>query len=120
MPHALLPLQGIQNEVCSGKRPMDLLTVQSALDRGDVESIKVGEENCGELALQPGTGAYSAEEFDRAAFDIANFLHYVGDPTRAERESLGWYVIGFLVILLVLAYFLNRNYWKDVPKSISA
>lgn len=118
MPHALLPLQGIQEEVCFGNRPIDLLDVQTALEQDRVESIKDGGiENCGELSLIPGSGMYSTEEYEQAAFDIANFLHYVGDPTRAEREALGKYVIGFLLILLVLAYFLNRNYWTDVKKN---
>lgn len=118
MPHAMLSLQGIQEEVCVGNRPIDLLDVQTALEQDRVESIKEGGiENCGELSLIPGSGMFSAVEYEQAAFDIANFLHYVGDPTRAEREALGKYVIGFLLILLVLAYFLNRNYWTDVKKN---
>ena len=118
MPHALLPLQGIQEEVCRGNRPIDLLDVQPALEQNRVESIKEGgPENCEELSLIPGSGTFSTEEYEQAAFDLANFLHYVGDPTRAEREALGKYVIGFLLILLVLAYFLNRNYWTDVKKN---
>jgi len=97
MPHAMLSLQGIQEEVCIGNRPIDLLDVQTALEQDRVESIKDGGvENCGELSLIPGSGMYSTEEYEQAAFDIANFLHYVGDPTRAEREALGKYVIGFL------------------------
>ncbi|MCY4128698.1 MAG: cytochrome c1 [Gammaproteobacteria bacterium] len=118
MPHAMLSLQGIQEEVCIGNRPIDLLDVQTALEQDRVESIKEGGvENCGELSLIPGSGMFSVEEYEQAAFDIANFLHYVGDPTRAEREALGKYVIGFLLVLLVLAYFLNRNYWTDVKKN---
>ena len=118
MPHVMLSLQGIQEEVCIGNRPIDLLDVQTALEQDRVESIKEGGvENCAELSLIPGSGTFSVEEYEQAAFDIANFLHYVGDPTRAEREALGKYVIGFLLILLVLAYFLNRNYWTDVKKN---
>ncbi len=118
MPHAMLTLQGIQEEVCFGNRPIDLLDVQPALAQDRVDSLKDGgAENCSELSLIPGSGVFSTEEYDQAAFDIANFLHYVGDPTRAEREALGKYVIGFLLILLVLAYFLNRNYWTDVKKN---
>lgn len=118
MPHALLPLQGVQKEVCEGKRPIDILKVQNLIEQDRVEDIKAGGvENCGFLELEEGTGLYGADQFDQAAFDIANFLHYVGDPTRSEREELGRYVIAFLVVLLILAYFLNRNYWKDVKKS---
>ncbi len=117
MPHALLPLQGTQEEVCFGKRPVSLLDAQTAIEQDRVASLKEGGlDNCSSLSLQSGSGIYDAEQFEQAAFDIANFLHYVGDPSRLEREALGKYVIGFLFILLILAYFLNRNYWKDVTK----
>lgn len=118
MPHVLLPLQGIQDEVCYGKRPVDLLSGRNAISQNRVASLKSGGlENCSDLKLRSGTGMYDETEFQQAAFDLANFLHYVGEPTRVEREALGKWVIGFLVILLVLAFFLNRNYWKDVKKS---
>ena len=120
MPHALLPLQGIQDEVCYGTRPIDLLhDIPIIRDEGTAlqEFRESGPQLCPDLELRAGTGMYSVEEFQQAAFDIANFLHYVGDPTREEREQLGVYVILFLLVLLVLAYFLNRNYWKDVPKT---
>ena len=107
MPHVLLPLQGIADEVCIGMKAKDILDGSSIIgvDR---------EPNCPEVKTRPGTGLYSDEEFHQAAYDIANFLHYVGEPTRQERYSLGWKVLIFLLVLYVLAYFLNRNYWKDV------
>lgn len=118
MPNAMLSLQGIQNEVCSGERQLDLLHDMAIFDQNRREEYnETAPLQCYELELVPNTGKYSTEEFERAAFDIANFLHYVGDPTRQEREQLGVYVIIFLLVLLVLAYFLNRNYWKDIPKS---
>lgn len=118
MPHALLTLQGIQDEVCYGKRPVDLLRAKAAIEQDRVDSLKAGGlDNCSDLKLRTGTGMYDEVEYQQAAFDIANFLHYVGDPSRTEREALGKWVIGFLVVLLVLAFFLNRNYWKDVKKS---
>ena len=118
MPHVLLPLQGVQQAVCEGNRPIDILKVQSLVEQGRIDTVKEsGPENCHRLELEEGTGLYSEEEMHQAAFDIANFLHYVGDPTRQERETLGVYVIAFLLVLLVLAYFLNRNFWQDVKKS---
>ena len=110
MPHVLLPLQGINERVCEGKQSLDLL-------EGVPSDLSIRTENCFDVSLKPNAGLYSVEEFDQAAFDIANFLHYVGDPTRAEREALGGYVITFLIVLLILAYLLNRNYWKDVHES---
>ncbi|MBV1906747.1 MAG: cytochrome c1 [Pseudomonadales bacterium] len=92
MPHALLELQGIQRENCG--------TVAGA--------------ECLELKLEEGTGAYNAEQYDQAVYDIVNFLDYVGDPSRLDRERIGIYVLLFLVILGVFTYLLNREFWKDI------
>ena len=56
----------------------------------------------------------SAEEYDQAAYDIANFLHYVGEPGRQKRQEIGIWVLAFLAGLFVLATLLNREYWKDI------
>lgn len=61
-----------------------------------------------------GSGSMSAEEFDKAVGDLVNFLAYVGEPAKAYRMTLGWYVLGFLLILLIPAYRLKKEYWKDV------
>ena len=46
--------------------------------------------------------------------DLVNFLVYVGEPVQLERQQLGKYVIFFLLIFLVIAYLLKKEYWKDV------
>ena len=121
MPHVLLPLQGITEEVCYGYQSIEildrLLEFDAAAAEGNEESLdrmQGREPNCPEIRTLPGSGLYDEEQFDQAAFDLANFLHYVSDPTRQERKALGTYVLAFLFILLVLAYFLNREYWKDI------
>ena len=66
------------------------------------------------LEVEEGSGSFSTGEFDDAVYDLVNFLYYVGEPTRLERERLGVYVLLFLGLLFVFAYLLNREYWKDV------
>ena len=119
MPHVLLPLQGIPNEVCEGRQPIDMVALnpRATVPEDEVPGAYGRDENCYDIEVQPGTGVYDEAEFKQAAMDLATFLHYVSDPSRLERESLGVWVIGFLLILLVLAIFLNREYWKDIPKS---
>jgi cytochrome c1 len=41
------------------------------------------------------------EAYDQAVYDVVNFLHYVAEPARMDRERLGIYVLLFLVILYV-------------------
>ena len=54
------------------------------------------------------------EEFDRTVADIVNFLYYIGEPMRAQREYMGFFVLGFLAILFVFVTLLNREYWKKI------
>jgi ubiquinol-cytochrome c reductase cytochrome c1 subunit len=61
-------------------------------------------------------GSMSPEEFDALTTDIVNFLAYAAEPFRVEQHRIGWWVIGFLCILLVLMALLKREYWKDVKK----
>lgn len=65
--------------------------------------------------LQPATGGtMTEEEYDEFVRDLVNFLEYVGEPSKLERESMGYWVIGFLVILFVFSYLLKKEYWRDV------
>ena len=59
-------------------------------------------------------GALKPEEYDQFARDIANFLDYAGEPIKTKRESMGIFVILFLLVFFAFAYLLKREYWKDV------
>jgi len=59
-------------------------------------------------------GSLTTEEYDVVVRDLTNFLEYVGEPSKLERESLGYKVLIFLFIFFIIAYFLKREYWKDV------
>jgi len=59
-------------------------------------------------------GSLSAEEFDGVVRDLVNFLDYIGEPVKAKRITLGKWVIFYLIILFIFAYFLKKEIWKDV------
>ena len=59
-------------------------------------------------------GSMTPEEYDAAMRDLVNFLVYVGEPARLQAEAIAPWVLGFLVILFIFAYLLNKEYWKDV------
>ncbi|MBV1870165.1 MAG: cytochrome c1 [Gammaproteobacteria bacterium] len=54
------------------------------------------------------------EKFKAAVNDLTNYMAYMADPVKVEREELGTKVIIFLLILLIPAYLLKVEYWKDV------
>ena len=96
MPNVLWELQGIQKTV---------LTTVKDHDGTEHKVVKL------ELAE---SGLQSPKEFDRTVRDLVNFLDYMGEPAKYERRQLGTKVILFLVMFLVLAYLLKRDYWKDI------
>jgi ubiquinol-cytochrome c reductase cytochrome c1 subunit len=96
MPHVLWPLQGL------AQPKFRLVTVN-----GRTEQHLVG--------LEPGEpGELGTEEFDAFVRDTVNFLDYMGEPVKAKRESLGIWVILFLLAFWLMAWLLKREYWKDV------
>ncbi len=88
--------------------------------QGSTELIYREEDHDGEVVQVPdriesrGNGELSAEEYDQAVLDLVNFLVYSAEPMKLERQRLGYWVIGFLLILMVFAYFLNKEYWRDI------
>ncbi|KXX65430.1 cytochrome c1 [Marichromatium gracile] len=94
MPHVLGGLQGVQQPVMSEPH-----------DGG--EAIAVGVELVEE-------GTLSTEEYDTMVRDITAFLTYAGEPMKLERQRLGLYVLLFLGVFFLIAYFLKKEYWKDI------
>ena len=46
--------------------------------------------------------------------DLVNFLAYVAEPTKTNRQSLGKQVRGFLLVFVYLVYFLKDKIWKSL------
>jgi ubiquinol-cytochrome c reductase cytochrome c1 subunit len=59
-------------------------------------------------------GTMKPEEYDQFIKDLANFLDYAGEPIKAKRESMGKFVILFLLVFFAFAFLLKKEYWKDV------
>ncbi len=112
MPHVLIELQGVPRKVCKQvpKRTAGGDAARDPLEPGKV----VTEERCGFIEVAEGTGRLSAEEYDQVVYDLTNFLAYVAEPYKDERQRLGVYVLLFLVVLFVFAYLLAREYNKEV------
>ena len=56
----------------------------------------------------------SRTEVQAQARDIVSFLSWVSDPHESERLRLGRYVIGYLILLTILLYFVKKQVWADV------
>jgi ubiquinol-cytochrome c reductase cytochrome c1 subunit len=97
MPHVLWQLQGLQKPVFK----------PGSDGKGGAQVELVGVE-----PMTPGS--MKPEEYDQFVRDITNFLDYAGEPIKAKRQSMGKFVILFLLVFFVFAYLLKKEYWKDV------
>jgi ubiquinol-cytochrome c reductase cytochrome c1 subunit len=104
MPHVLWALQGEQ-----------VLKEVPAMTR-DGKPV-VGEDGQPRkiARLEPLTpGRQSTADYDKTAYDLVNFLVWMGEPTQVERKRLGIWVLFGLTVLVFLSYFLKLAYWKNV------
>ncbi len=60
------------------------------------------------------TDVKAQQQFDKDVASITAFMQYMSDPSASVRQSLGVWVLLFLGILIILAYMLNKQYWKDI------
>jgi|ERR1700689_804902 ubiquinol-cytochrome c reductase cytochrome c1 subunit len=97
MPDVLASLQGLQKPAYKNEKD----------PHGSDKMVLVGVE-----AMTPG--AMKPEEYDQFVRDIANFLDYAAEPIKATRQSMGIFVVLFLLVFFVFAYLLKKEYWKDV------
>jgi ubiquinol-cytochrome c reductase cytochrome c1 subunit len=97
MPHVLVERQGLQKPVFKNESD----------GRGGSSMVLVGVE-----PMTPGS--MKPEEYDQFVRDIVNFLDYAAEPVKAKRQSLGVFVMLFLLVFFVFAYLLKKEYWKDV------
>ncbi len=51
-------------------------------------------------------------ELQTNAAEVAAFLNWAADPHANERRHLGYYVIGYLIVLTGLLYLLKRRIWR--------
>ncbi len=132
MPHVLVDLQGVQEKspelLAIEKRIQDATAAKNkALEMGDSGAaskakteLHFANEDLNKLAKEgkmfviTEPGEMTPTEFDEAMRDLTNFMAYVADPVKEKRETLGVYVMIFLSILMLLAYMMKKEFWRDI------
>lgn len=59
-------------------------------------------------------GKITQAEYDALVGDLVNYLAWMGEPSQSQRKNVGLVVLLFLGIFYVVAFYLKREYWKDV------
>jgi ubiquinol-cytochrome c reductase cytochrome c1 subunit len=99
MPHVMWELQGVR-------------AAKFAEEKDPHDATKTVHVFKGFEQLTPGK--LKSQEFDDAMGDLVAYLQWMGEPAQLERKRIGVWVLMFLAIFTVLAWGLNKAYWKDI------
>ncbi len=59
-------------------------------------------------------GDLEKQQYDDYIRDITNFLVYVAEPAKLVRYNVGIWVLLFTAVFAVVAYYLKKEFWKDI------
>ena len=99
MPHVLWELQGIQRPV------METYTDESGEEHTRIAELELDQ-----------AGTMTPEEYDQMLRDLTSFMVYLAEPAVLKRESLGVWVLLFLVVFTFLSWLLYKEFWRDIKK----
>jgi ubiquinol-cytochrome c reductase cytochrome c1 subunit len=96
MPHVLWQLQGQQ--------------VLKSEEKTDAH----GEKAIVHTLVLEKQGSMTPAEYDAMVADLVNYLAFMAEPAKNLRLHLGLIVLLFLSLMFVVAYYLKKEFWKDV------
>jgi ubiquinol-cytochrome c reductase cytochrome c1 subunit len=130
MPHVLWELQGSRGAIIEEIRSVvdvgtgrptgavRTLTTYDALGRRSETTEKLDSRFVHDATIVRMTpaqgGRLTQAQYDDQIGDLVAYLTYMADPSAQARVRLGVWVLLFLGVFTVLAWWLNREYWKDV------
>ena len=92
MPHVLWSLQG------------EMVPVYKKVDGHDVvDHLQLAKP-----------GSVTLAQYDAMMGDLVNYMVWMGEPAKMQRMQLGLLVLGFLAVFFVVAYYLKKEFWKDI------
>lgn len=59
-------------------------------------------------------GKVSQAEYDSMVGDLVNYLAWMAEPVKSKRMHTGLLVLAFLAVFFVIAYYLKKEFWKDI------
>jgi len=75
---------------------------------------KEGEHEVIERLELAKPGSVTLAEYDAMVGDLVNYLVWMGEPAQLQRKQLGIIVLAFLSVFFVVAYYLKKEFWKDI------
>jgi ubiquinol-cytochrome c reductase cytochrome c1 subunit len=96
MPHVLWQLQGEQ-----------ILKTEDKVDAHGAKSET-------HMLVLDKPGSMTTVEYDETVADLVNYLVFMAEPAKNLRLHLGLVVLLFLGLMFIMAYYLKKEFWKDI------
>ncbi len=97
MPHVLHELQGEMRPVYRTEKD------EAGKDHQVVDHLELAK---------PGKMTHA--EYDGAVADLVNYMAWMGEPAKSQRLHIGLFVVLFLSVFAVVAFYLKKEFWNDV------
>ena len=119
-------------QLAYGVEPPDLSLMVAAREGGSrylydyLAGYYVDEQGAIENRVYPGTrmpdifgisatsDPASRAEIERSVENAVAFLEWAADPNKQKREIVGYFVLGYLVLLTILLYLVKRRIWSTL------
>jgi ubiquinol-cytochrome c reductase cytochrome c1 subunit len=115
MPHVLAELSGTNRLVVAEHKTHEEAQAAALAGKGIV-ALEPGKNHTWvvKTLVVDAPGTLTPAQYREVAADLVNFLSYMAEPTKNKRVSIGLVVLLYLCVLFAFAYWLKREYWKDV------
>ena len=115
MPHVLWELSGVNKLVETEYEDHEKATAAAIAVKGlsAIEPLPGGKYAV--LQVAPDVpGSMNRVQYETFVADLVNYMDYMAEPVRNKRIHLGIVVLMFLGVLFFFAYWMKREYWKDL------
>jgi ubiquinol-cytochrome c reductase cytochrome c1 subunit len=92
---------------------MDTNTYHNLNKTNDRLSLKISNRA---IYSHSNKGRSKIPTLEAVVTDLVNFLAYIAEPTKNNRQSLGKKVCGFLLLLTYFVYILKKQIWGNIKK----
>jgi ubiquinol-cytochrome c reductase cytochrome c1 subunit len=115
MPHVLAQLSGTNRLVTAEYKDHEEAQAAALAGKG-VVVLAPGKNHTYVVRTveMDSPGTLTPAQYREMVADLVNFLDYMGEPTKNKRVSLGLVVLLYLAVLFGFAYWMKREYWKDI------
>jgi ubiquinol-cytochrome c reductase cytochrome c1 subunit len=115
MPHVLAEMSGTNRLVTAEFKDHEEAQAAALAGKGIVV-LGPGKNNSYvvKTLIVETPGTLNPIQYREMVADLVNYLDYMGEPTKNKRVSLGLAVLLYLCLLFGFAYWMKREYWKEV------